>query len=299
RKNAAPPPPARPAFVSFPTGLAELIEALEESLAPAVEIRRGVAVARIRDTRAPQQGDVGPDGIRRYYTRPVAARVVERPARFTLQLADGAELPADAVVLATPAYAAAAMLDDLAPDLAATLREIPYVTTATVSLAYRRDQVPHPLDGHGYVIPRAEGRPAQACTWTSSKLAGRAPADAALFRVFIGSAGRPLRADVDEVALVTVAREELRQTLGITAAPALARGTLWDRALPQYTLGHLERVAAAHARAAAYPGLHLAGAAYHGVGIPDCIASGEAAAERAAQELASYRGQSTRTTLDP
>ncbi|HET9985804.1 MAG TPA: protoporphyrinogen oxidase [Longimicrobiales bacterium] len=292
--------PAKPGFVSFPTGLAELTEALEESLAPAVDFRRGVAALRIRDTRAPAQDAVDADGIRRYYTRPVTPRAeTERPARFTVDLADGAALPADAVVLAAPAYAVAAMLEDTAPELAATLREIPYVTTATVSLAYRRDQVPHPLKGHGYVIPRAEGRPAQACTWVGSKLAGRAPADTALFRVFIGSAGRPLRADIDEVALVTVAREELRETLGVTAAPSLARGTLWDRALPQYTLGHLERVAAAEAHAAGHAGLYLAGAAYHGVGIPDCIASGEAAAERAARELATFPGEAPPATLGP
>jgi oxygen-dependent protoporphyrinogen oxidase len=189
-------------------------------------------------------------------------------------------MPAEGVILATPSYVSAELIADFAADLAGELRPIEYASTATVTLAYRASDLPRPLDGYGYVIPRREGRKALACTWTSTKFPHRAPDGYALLRVFIGRAGQETEIDWDESGLLTIAREELRLTLGITAKPRLYRIYRWDRAMPQYNFGHAERLEQIERCLAAHPGLALAGNAYQGIGIPDCIHSGEMAAER-------------------
>jgi oxygen-dependent protoporphyrinogen oxidase len=130
------------------------------------------------------------------------------------------------------------------------------------------------------VIPRSEGRQALACTWTSTKFPHRAPEDSALLRVFIGRAGQEDTLHWEESALLEAAREEVRSTLGINAEPILARVFLWERAMPQYNLGHPERVERIGSALARWPGLALAGNGYKGIGIPDCIHSGEEAAEK-------------------
>jgi protoporphyrinogen/coproporphyrinogen III oxidase len=243
-----------PAFLTAPTGLAEIVEALEARLT-GVEILRGVSVTGL-----------------------------ERAAPgYRLSLSNGETRAAEAVIFATPAYVSADLLGPLDMLLAVALRGIPYISTATVYLAYPQADLARPLDGYGYIIPRAEGRPILACTWTSSKFAGRAPEGFGLIRVFIGRAGQPDVLERDDAALVALAAAELEGTLGIRAAPAFQRVFRWPRAMPQYTLGHLERVAAIDERLAALPGLYVAGNAYRGVGLPDCIASGEAAAQAAAR----------------
>jgi oxygen-dependent protoporphyrinogen oxidase len=219
--------------------------------------------------------------------RTPARAVLAAPGRggVRVALADGAVLWADAAVLATPAHEAARLLAGIDPALARELGAIEHASTATVTLALPRSAVPRALDATGYVVPRAAGRRALACTWVSSKFAGRAPADAALFRVFFGGAGREREIDVDDDALVAAARDELRETLGAAGAPLLARVARWDHAMPQYAVGHRERVARIEGTVARHPALALAGNAYHGVGIPDCIRSGERAAERVATAL--------------
>ncbi len=182
---------------------------------------------------------------------------------------------ADAVLLATPAYVSGALVAPFDDALARDLGSIRYGSTVTLSLAYRLRDVPRPLDAYGYIIPRSEGRPVLACTWSSTKIPGRAPEGMALLRVFLGrsddyeTAGRP------DHALLALAREELRATLGITAEPLFHHLRRWERAMPLYTLGHPERLARIAGRLSAHPGLFLAGAAFHGVGIPDCIRDGE------------------------
>jgi oxygen-dependent protoporphyrinogen oxidase len=148
-----------------------------------------------------------------------------------------------------------------------------------VTLGYRSADLPA-LGGFGFVVPAAERRPLIACTYASRKFPGRAPERHELLRAFVGGA---LRADVlarDDAALVEMVRGELRALVGIAAAPELTRVHRHRLAMPQYAVGHLERVAAIEARAAALPGFALAGAAYRGVGVPDCVRSGEAAADR-------------------
>ena len=130
------------------------------------------------------------------------------------------------------------------------------------------------------MIPRREGRQALACTWTSTKFPHRAPEGYALLRVFIGRAGQGDQISWNDTALLDIAREELRLTLGITAEPLLNRIYLWEKAMPQYVVGHTQRLLRIESLLADYPGLALAGNAYQGIGIPDCINSGEQAAQR-------------------
>jgi len=197
--------------------------------------------------------------------------------------AGGEVLAADALVLAAPARALAPLLAPLDAQLGRLLGEIEYASSATVTLAYRSADVSG-ARGFGFVVPAVERHALIACTYASRKFPGRAPEGHELVRAFVGGA---LRADVlarDDGALVGVVRDELRDLVGITAAPELTRVHRHRLAMPQYAVGHLERVAAIEARAAALPALALAGAAYRGVGVPDCVRSGAAAADHVLEE---------------
>ncbi len=199
-------------------------------------------------------------------------------SRFTLSIENAAPLQADAVILATPAPVSAALLASLDPQLSSHLSEISLASTATVSLAYPLADLPRALNGYGYVIPRCENRTALACTWTSSKFEQRAPDGYALLRVFIGRAGEQLPASDAEI--LTLARAELTETMGIRAEPTLTCIFRWENAMPQYNIGHLERMKKIEAAAQMHTRLALAGNIYKGVGIPDCIHSGRLAAEK-------------------
>lgn len=245
----------KPGFVTPIHGMAAIVEALEASLHP-INIRRGASVEAIR-----QAGGT-----------------------YEVELDSGDTVTADAVIVAAPAYAAARFLARLDPEMAAVLDAIPYASTATISLAYAPGTIPE-LEGYGYVVPRAEGRPVLACTWTSSKFANRAPDGHTLLRAFVGRAGRKeILSQPDEALLATV-RGELREVLNIHAEPLWDRIFRWPNAMPQYTVGHPARLQAIDDRLADHPGLFLAGSAYRGVGIPDCISSGERAATAAAAYL--------------
>jgi oxygen-dependent protoporphyrinogen oxidase len=210
-----------------------------------------------------------------------------RRGGYELELDDRSLVELDAVVLAVPAFAAAPLLDGVDGKLAELHREIPYASSVVVSLAFARTDVV-PLDGYGYLVPRTEGSDVLACTWSSQKWEGRAPDEFVLVRVYAGRyGGRDLSVE-DDQALVALAQEELRP-LGVVAEPTLTRVHRWPLGMPQYVLGHPERVDAINRAVERHPGLALAGAAYRGVGIPDCIASGEAAAESVAQALVGTR----------
>ena len=190
-------------------------------------------------------------------------------------------IEADAVIVTTEAHAAARLLRYVDPQLAMLLEDIPYASSATASFGYRRADVPHPLDAFGIVVPRTEGRALLAATFSSVKYPGRAPDDHVLIRCFLGGALDARSLDPDDDALLARARGELRDALGITAAPVLTRFARHPASMPQYRVGHLARVETIEHRLAALRGLFLAGAAYRGVGIADCVRSGEAAAEAA------------------
>jgi protoporphyrinogen/coproporphyrinogen III oxidase len=199
---------------------------------------------------------------------------------------DGPPIEASVVVLATEAHAAARLVDGFDPDLALRLRAIPYASSAIVNIAYRRDQVAHPLDGFGAVVPMIETRSILAISFLSVKFPCRAPAGTALMRVFVGGATQPDLFERDDAALVSLARHELAELLGVVGEPLFAEVGRHPRAMPQYTLGHLDRVEAIRQQMAKHLRLILTGNAFNGVGIPDCVRAAQAAAEATLSALA-------------
>ncbi|HWP76937.1 MAG TPA: protoporphyrinogen oxidase [Methylomirabilota bacterium] len=212
--------------------------------------------------------------------------VARESGRWRIATASGVAYEADALVLASEAHQAARMLRYVDPALAHLLEGIPHASSATVSLAYRRADVRHPLDGFGFVVPHAERRPIIACTFSSVKYAGRAPDGHVLLRVFLGGALNEGVLQGDDATLVRTAREQIGPLLGITAEPELARVARHAQAMPQYHVGHAARAAAIEQAVSRHPGLRLVGGAYRGVGIADCVRSGEDAAERLLEETA-------------
>jgi oxygen-dependent protoporphyrinogen oxidase len=194
--------------------------------------------------------------------------------QYKIDLADGTYLYAENVVFTTPSYVTADLVLQLDPALAAKLREIRYVSTSTVSLAFRRSEITCDLNGFGFIVPATEGRKINACSWSSTKFSHRAPDDFVLMRVFIGGAFSEPLAEQDDATLIDIARTELREIMGITATPVLALAYRWTKSNPQYNVGHSARIDAIDQLVAAHPSLYLAGAAYRGSGIPDCIQSG-------------------------
>ncbi|HEX6462859.1 MAG TPA: protoporphyrinogen oxidase [Vicinamibacterales bacterium] len=192
-------------------------------------------------------------------------------------------IPDAPVILAAPAHAAASLLESIDRESAAFCAQVPYVSTASAALVWRRSDVPHPLDGTGFVVARQHSNVRiTACTWVSSKWADRAPDDKALLRVFIGGAHDPHAVDLDDDEIVTIARQDLGSVLGITAEPALTRVYRWRRAGAQHTVGHLQRVARIEERLAPR-GIFVAGSGFRSVGIPDCVADARRVAVAAAE----------------
>jgi oxygen-dependent protoporphyrinogen oxidase len=240
-----------PAFLTLEKGIQEVVDAITNRL--------GAAQIRLR----------------------THVRRVVRNMGYQVITDQGEVLAADAVILATPAFVSAGLMADIDPVAAQVLHEIPYGSTVTVSLAYPLAEVPRRLDGYGYIVPRSGGRPVLACTWTSTKFPHRAPQNFALIRAFLGRAGQDEIVTRSDGELLKLVGDELRGVLGITTPPCLERIFRWPQGMPQYTLGHLDRVNTIEQHVRACSGLYVAGSAYRGVGIPDCIASGEQAAEKA------------------
>jgi oxygen-dependent protoporphyrinogen oxidase len=192
----------------------------------------------------------------------------------------------DAIILAVPAYRAASLLQTTNSQLANELAAIDYAGCAVVSLGFHRSQIGHPLDGFGFVVPQSERMKIIAGSFASLKYPGRAAEGDVLIRVFIGGALHPEFLELPDADLLRIAQDELAELLQITGMPSANDIARWPRSMPQYQVGHLARVARIEQLVATYPTLALAGNAYRGVGIPQCIASGEAAAERVANALA-------------
>jgi oxygen-dependent protoporphyrinogen oxidase len=195
---------------------------------------------------------------------------------WTITTNTGEQLEADAVCLAVPAYVAASLLSG---SLAAKLTQIKFASTATINFAYARSVIDHPLDGFGFVVPFIEKRSLIACTFSSVKFSGRAPGDHVLLRAFAGGALQPEIFALDESEMASRVETDLRELLGITAKPLFTEVAKWERSMPQYEVGHLDRIAEIESEVSKLPGLALAGNSYRGAGIPDCIRSGETAAE--------------------
>ena len=202
---------------------------------------------------------------------------------------DGSRLQADGLILATPAFQTARILRACDADLAERLATISYSSAATVSLAYRRQDVPHALNGFGFVVPRIENRAIIAGTFSSVKYPGRAPDGHVLLRAFVGGALQAELFELDDDEMEDAVRREFAALLGIETAPLFSLIARYPHSMPQYLVGHLGRVAAIEQRVAAHPGLALAGSAYRGVGIADCVRSGEAAAQALLDQLSSPR----------
>ena len=240
-------------FLSFDQGMQVLTEELERSVTAAgvtIELNSKVtSLAR------------GPEG-------------------WTITTSNGSRVHTDGVCLGIPAYSAALLLEKIDNNLAQQLRAIEYTSTATINFAYRRDDVGHPLDGFGFVVPFIERRALIACTFSSVKFSERAPEQHVLLRAFVGGALQPEIFQLNEAEMVAQVRSDLEQLLSIQGQPMFVETAKWSRSMPQYYVGHLERVGAIEARVSSLNTIALAGNSYRGAGIPDCIRSGEAAAEK-------------------
>jgi oxygen-dependent protoporphyrinogen oxidase len=248
-------PSPRGAFVSLPGGIGELVDGVSNAL------HAGTVVTGARVTE------------------------VSRAAHYAVRSAV-ATVEARAVILALPAYGAAALLRGFDTTLAALCDGIPYASTATVAFGYRREQIRHPLEGSGFVVPRVEPFPLLAATWVTSKWPGRAPEGHALIRGFLGGGRDPHRSERSDDELIDIARDALTEALDIAGDPVVTRLYRFHRQSPQYEVGHLQRVAAIEQRASSMPGLFLAGSGFRAIGIPDCIADARETAARAAAFVA-------------
>lgn len=252
-------PGGRTMFVTLQDGLVELTQALVARLTTAgakLMTQQSVAAMRVRQTST------------------------NHPMGWTydLTLENGSVISADAVVLATPAFVSSDLVRPLSPIASELLGAIPFASTATVSLAYKEGTLGAEVSGFGFVVPRVERRDLLAATWTSLKWPHRAPASQTLVRCYLGGVGRENFLQEDDTALIRRVRDELRSMTGVTGEPAYTEVNRWDRGMPQYTLGHLDRLDAIQRSLDRYPGLVLAGASYRGIGIPDCIRDGADAA---------------------
>jgi oxygen-dependent protoporphyrinogen oxidase len=255
--------PARPAgggpsaFYSLAGGLGELVEAVVARLPPGA-MRRSARLAALERDR---------DG-------------------FRLAFADGESVRARAVVLCVPAPSLAPVLEGALPEAAALLRGIPFASSATVSLGFRREDVAHPLDGYGLVVPRTEGLRTTACSFFSTKFPGRAPDGHVLLRGFVGGVRDPDVLDLDDAALRDLVRRDMAPVLGLRGLPVLTRVARWPAGTPQMEVGHFDRIARLESILASQPRLLLAGAGLRGTGLPDVIADAQRAAAAAIAALA-------------
>ena len=233
-------------FASFEGGLRELIAALVARL-PAGTVKTG---ARIRGITPTARGS------------------------WLVESGTGTEA-FDAVILAVPAHEASVLVRPFDEDLARELSRIAYASAATVSIGFRETEATHPMDGMGFVVPALEGLSIVGCTFGHRKYAGRAPAGTALVRAFWCGPG----ADADPHEILRRTLEDLRPLIGLRGDPLMVHVARWPKSMPHYSVGHLDLVGEIERGCGAHRGLALAGNAYRGVGIPDCVRSGEAAAQ--------------------
>jgi oxygen-dependent protoporphyrinogen oxidase len=252
---------ARTLFTTLRGGLGDLITRLIERLSEAgVSLRRGTNVQAVQ--RVGSQADPS----------------------YRLELQGGDGLEAEAVILATPAYVSACLLRPFDAEVSTSLDQIPYASTMTISMVFPEPEVKRLIRGYGFVVPRVENRSLIAATWSSMKWAGRVPAGQCLVRCYLGRRGREDLLDLDDSELTGRARRELETIAGIQCRPLYVEVYRWPRAMPQYTRGHRERVRYIRERVARQPGLYVTGAAYDGIGIPDCIRD----ADQTSAKLSAY-----------
>jgi protoporphyrinogen/coproporphyrinogen III oxidase len=243
-------------FVSFREGMGELIDALASSL---------------------PEGDI-------QLNKPVK-RIETAGNTWKILTNNNESIDANGVVIAVPTIYASGLVKGFDPLLGDYLSQIKYASSVVVNLLYKREDISHPLDGVGFVVPKIEGLPISACSFSSLKFTGRAPPETVLLRCFMGEDISKEVHDKDDSYLSGAVHNELSVLLGITSEPLFSMVKRNLQSMPQYAVGHLERIARINQRAERYPGMELAGNAYYGVGIPDCVRSGEEAAEKLFKHL--------------
>ena len=256
--------PMGPTFLTLSGGLGELVRTLRERAA-SVEYRTGCAPRNL--SPLPDDG-VGAGG-----------GIEGGRGGVRLTLADGESLDADHVILAVPAFAAAAILAEACPAAAGELEGISYASVATIALSYPIEAFDGRPAGSGFLVQRNRGHTITACTWSSAKwphLAG----DTVLVKCSAGWSGDRSALDLDDERLIAAVRADLAESMDLRAAPLEAKVFRFERAMPQYTVGHHERIARLDAALSGLPGVSLCGSAYRGVGVGACIRDGQATADR-------------------
>lgn len=247
--------PTRPKrLTSFGVGSGRLVEALQDALGPVVRREAGVQ------------------------------RVLPALTGFEVTTRTGDTWAADAVVLATPSFIAAALLEPFAPEAARTLADIRYADVQVFGLGYTRINVPNPLDGFGFLVQRGEGVRVLGVLYSSSIFPGQAPEGQVLLRVIAGGSVDPEFAALSPDEALEAVRRDLRVTMGIVAEPEFVQHIPWPRGIPQYELGHLDRVGRAKGALERYP-LYVTGNAYHGVGVNDVVRDARVTAQTLLERL--------------
>jgi oxygen-dependent protoporphyrinogen oxidase len=223
-------------------------------------------------------------------TGAAVAEIVRKDGGFELRLADGATLDAEVVVSAAPAYAVAEMVAGIDRELRQLLDGIPYATMNVVCFGYAREKIACDLDGFGYLTPKKEGKSSLGTLWDSSIFPNRAPEGRVLLRSMMGGATNPGAIDLAESAVKDRVMTDLKEIMGISAAPDFVRIFRHEKAIPQYTVGHSQRLLALAARHAANPGLFLTGNAFYGVGLNDCVHAANQVAGQVTDFLKERRG---------
>jgi protoporphyrinogen/coproporphyrinogen III oxidase len=247
-------------FAGLKGGLEDLVDALRKSVCATCSVRLNTAISSIESgTFEPSQGPVG--------------------SRYRLMLTDGSHEDVSAVIVATSGARTGQVVRSLDAQLSAELNAIEYASSALVVTGHRLADVRDPLNAFGLVIPHAERRRILAVSFSSRKFPNRAPADRVLLRTFVGGALQPELFQLTDEEMVDTVLSELREILGVHGEPDFVKIYRYAHAMPQYLVGHLDRVARIEELVQKHPGLALAGIAYRGVGVPDVIGSGERAAE--------------------
>lgn len=253
---------AKRGFFSYRTGMETLINALCEFLKGKVRLQTLAGARRLERRETEYELVVDRSGI-------------QRREQF------------DEVVIALPSWECARLLETLDAQLSRTLMDIPQRSAALVSIGFKEAETRGKLNGTGYLSPQIEGRSASAMTWSSSKWQGRAPAGHDLVRVYFGRGAGGDVVTEDDVTLIQMARDELAEIVGIRGEPVVTSVSRWKQSLPQYTIGHLERVTAIERAVARHSGLAITGNMFHGVGISRCILSAENAIAKLRTDLMS------------
>jgi oxygen-dependent protoporphyrinogen oxidase len=260
--TGAAPRSALPLFMTLREGLEQLTEKLAQHL-DKTRVLLGRRVAAI------ELAPGGPDGPADSCSR-----------RYQIFCEGGATFDADAIVLAMPAHECSRLLSSLQPTLSGLLSEIPYSSSMTVSLGYATGTPEHLPPGFGYLVPRQENRRLLACTFVHRKFNHRAPPGKALLRCFLGGSRDPEVLNLPDQEAVALVREELKEILNFSFEPLFYRVHRWPASMAQYPVGHAERVRRIQGQLENIPGIYLAGNAYSGIGISDCIRTGKAAAQK-------------------